>query len=218
MSIDHEPEELLIELNELLTKLQSSSNTLTATEKSKAVDTLTEVSNFISGTLKKPSLFNLVRFQGIQQKRGIEAESEAQRQLEAHRKEVNLMYQDSERYLNAIQLGAYAALFAVWGFTRESLNPTASTVIALSLTISAAAFGVWEIIKATVTVATVGKHAKISKGSLPDFIQKRVGFTQKAKSIFDSLPSYRKFAWWIMIIPAILAFILLIISFVIELI
>ena len=210
-----EPEELLQDLLEVMTRLGEGS--LSAAEQRKAADRVTGVFNHMSELVRQPSGANVLLRVSAQQSRQRELVEQEQGRLDLHRAEVEKLYKGGEEYLRAIQLGAFAVLFAVWGFTRTTLHPTVAVASALCLTLSVATFGLWEIAKGTITAVNIGAHARLAEGSLQDFLRKRTWFAQRAHRLPALLPKLRATSWVVTIVPALIALMLLVGSFVTHL-
>ena len=217
MSPHQDPDELLRQLSDLWKQLLEAREPLSVTQQHEVAHLLADVFNHYSELVRQPGGANALMRASAFQHRTREAHASAQQQLEAHRAVVKSLYEGADQYLRAIQIGGFAALFAVWGFTREALDPKLTPIVGLLLTISATAFGLWEIAKATIVALAIGSHAQVAEGSLEHFLRKRASFVFRAQRLHANLPKARVVAWLLSVIPALIAFGLLITSFILSL-
>jgi hypothetical protein len=100
-----------------------------------------------------------------------------------HKQFIENNFDKADQYLRTIQLGGYAAFFAVWGLTRDWLVHGWSVIAVLLMLVSATVFVAWEIFKSTLLVRLMKHHASISSGGLEKFVHSRLSTLSEDKSL-----------------------------------
>jgi len=198
MSLKNSQERLTL-LNSIIQELRNDNASLGSAERRKMADDLSEIYNYVSATSQKPSITNIIHAKSSHDAR-VKKEREVDREiLNSHKQFVETSFAKADQYLKTIQLGAYAAFFTIWGFTRQWLDPKLSAIAAILMIISATTFVVYEIYKSTILALALKKHASISSSGLEEFIQNRFAKFVSEKSNVLSLAKSRATVWVICI-------------------
>ena len=201
-----DPEELLKELNAIIDK----QGPLSSQDK----DSLSGVYNCISDLSRKPTIQKVLRSNSVQAAR-IENQFTLERQqLEAHKSFVESNFDKADQYVKTIQIAGYTAYFAIWGMTRQWLNPSWAKVSILAMTFSATLFALWEVYKSTILTLAMKHHATISISALEDFINRRSSNLIQSRSRITELTKARAWVWLFCVIPALFSMAILLWQFI----
>lgn len=94
----------------------------------------------------------------VAQIRQREREAAAGKMLEAVSKLVTTTYERSVAYTNVVMIGGYAAFFALWSATKPVLSGRLALAAALMMTVSAAVFVFFEVVKMIQSSQFVVRH------------------------------------------------------------
>lgn len=198
------PEEIRIELDEIIGKLISDTPMNTHERKMIAMG-LWVTHSYVAAHCKDNSpqngLYRSIAEKAARDKR----QEEDMAALREHQAFVERIFEKSEQYLKTIQLGGYAAFFGIWSITEKHLTSWTSSVAALLMIISISAFILWEVYKATILALTVKGNALASSTSLPRFVQIRMQTIRSINASFRVLSVVRPVALFISIVPALFA-------------
>jgi hypothetical protein len=211
-----EPKEIMATFYEVIVKLEKAKEPVSAAEQHSMASRLSEAYDFLSGQVAKPSLVNVLRLKSALDARKEKQQEEERRQLELQRKFIEFSIKDADQYLRAIQLGGYAAFFAIWGFTRVKLPSSVEILSALLMTISAVIFVVWEIFKSLLLSLSLKQHASLTTG-LERFIKDRLSVLKHQESYTFWQARLRFWVLATSIVPAVIAVGLLMFQFVVGL-
>ena len=190
-----DPKELLILLNSAIEELRKADNLTDPITRKKMADDLCEIYNYVSAASQKTNFTNAIYSMSAHDAR-IKKQLEIEREeLKAHKQFVENSFEKAEQYLKTIQLGAYAAFFTIWGFTKQWLEPKLSILAVILMIISATTFVIYEIWKSTLLALALKKHASISAHGLEKFVQNRFSKLISEKSSVLSLAKSRATVW-----------------------
>lgn len=212
----HSPEEILTNFYNCMQKIQGSDDLDRATRK-KIHNDLIEAYNYLSGLHKRPSAERFIRSQSAHDAKQQEQLEKERHLLNEHKSFVENSIDKADQYLKTIQLGGYAAFFAVWGITSPSLNYTLKTTTAILMILSAIAFVGWEIWKATILTLALKRHASITSG-LENFVQNRYHEVIQKNSLSIARIKQRAWVWLFCIGTAIPALLILLTALIVDLI
>lgn len=197
-----DPQELLKLFNDALVKIQGK-EPLNAVDRRKIYDDLAEVYNYVSATTRKPSLTNTLYTVSAQNKQIEEQFSREKRLLESIQKFVQDNFEKAEQYLRAMQLGGYAAFFALWSITRDSLSPVWGSLAAALMLISVVTFVLWEVCKATLLTLSLKSYASLAGSRIEEFIREKVSERTRQESAMTVLAKSRATFWIVSMFPAL---------------
>jgi hypothetical protein len=166
--------DLLKEFDEVISKIREGTQLTTANK-----DHLSEVYNYLSKTIRQTSLTNVLHNKSAQVSRVEKLLDQERTILEKHQKFVENNFDKAEQHFRAIQFGGYAVFFAIWGFTKELIDPIWGSIAALSMVISAIIFVVWEVFKSLTFGYALKDHAKVGMKSVEKFISSRMSVLLK---------------------------------------
>jgi len=135
-----------------------------------------------------------------------EKQLEKERQaLREHQEFVTNNFDKAEQYLTAIQLGGYAAFFAIWSITKDWIEPAQGSFAALLMLFSATIFIFWVVIKSSILTLSLTTHSSIAAQKLETFLQSRMpGLNREAYAVY-LLTKTRPIFWFTCTIPALIA-------------
>lgn len=199
-----EPNELLEVFDKALTRIRST-DPMSSADRRQIADELSEVYNYVSAASRKPSLANALHSMSAHDAK-VAKQLEMERQtLREHQAFVKDNFDKAEQYLKAIQLGGYAAFFALWSIVGANLSTIWAALTGLLMLISVTSFVIWEICKSTILTFSLKRHASIGDGKLENFLKKRVLKLTQDKSAVVLLAQSRPKVWLVTFIPAIAA-------------
>lgn len=203
------PVDLLKALNNAIEGMRAD-NPLNPQDCRRIVEDLTEVYNYVSASSKKPSFINAVHTASAQNAQITARNAEIEKQLEAerevlreHHRFVANNFDKAEQYFKAIQLGGYAAFFALWGLTREYLHPIWASTAAVLMIVSVSTFVIWEVYKSALLALILKRNAALGTGTLEDFIRTRMSKLIKERSGILSLTRSRTTVWLVSVLSAV---------------
>jgi hypothetical protein len=202
------PDDLLGVLNNAINYILSD-NPLNPAARRRIADNLAEVCNYVSASSRKPSLINAVHIISAQnaqvaaQNAAIEKQLEADREvLHKHQRFVENSFDKAEQYFKAIQLGGYAAFFALWSLTKEWLHPMWASIAAVLMIISVSTFVIWEVYKSTLLALILKRDASLGTGKLEDFITTRMSKLLDDRSGILAMTRSRATVWVVSVLSA----------------
>lgn len=199
-----DPKELLRMFDKALIRIRGT-DPMSPVDRRQIADELSEVFNYVSAVSQKPSLTNTLHSMSAQNSK-VETQLAQERQtLREHQQFVTDNFDKAEQYLKAIQLGGYAAFFALWGIIGDRLNPKWAALAGLLMLISATAFVIWEVCKSTILAFSLKRHASIGGGRIESFLQTRMLKLTQEKPAVLLLAQSRPTVWLVTFIPAIAA-------------
>lgn len=199
-----EPKELLRVFDKALTKIRSA-DPMSPADRRQIADELSEVYNYVSAATRKPSLTNALHSMSAHDAK-IAKQLEMERQtLRQHQEFVKDNFDKAEQYLKAIQLGGYAAFFALWSTVGMQLTAIWAALCGLLMLISVTAFVTWEVCKSAILVFSLKRNASLGEGRLESFLQKRVLTLTRDRPAVLLLAHSRPTVWLLTFIPAIAA-------------
>lgn len=199
-----DPKELLRMFDKALTEIRGS-DPMSTVDRRRIADELAEVYNYVSAVSQKPSLTNALHAMSARDSKLERQLAQERETLREHQQFVENNFDKAEQYLKAIQLGGYAAFFALWSIIGERLNPMWAAIAAILMLISATAFVIWEVCKSTILAFSLKRHASIGGGRIEEFLQSRMLKLTQEKSAVLVLAQSRATVWLVSIIPAIVA-------------
>lgn len=205
-----DPQTLLQELNTVREKLRQAEAPLSQHEQRAMADALTDVYNYVSAASRKSSLTNYTHTTSAHDARVKKQLEEERQQLEMHRKFVEDSFDKADQYLRTIQMGGYAAFFAVWGVTRDWLTPSGAALAAILMTVSATTFIVWEMWRSTILSLALKTHASISGSRIEEFVRTRMSKLIYERATVTSLAQSRASVWLVCVLFAALSLIVLV--------
>jgi len=205
-----DPEVILREFNAVIEKLRQAKAPLSPADQRAMADELTDTYNYVSGSSRKRSLQNYIYSQSAHDARVKEQLEEERKQMELHKSFVESSFDKADQYLRTIQLGGYAAFFAVWGMTREWLTPFWGVLAAILMIVSATIFVIWEIWKSTLLSLVLKHHASIGSSSIEGFIRTRMSKLILERSKITKLAQARASVWIACVVPAVLSLVILV--------
>jgi len=210
-----DPQELLKLFNDALVKIQGK-EPLNAVDRRKIYDDLAEVYNYVSATTRKPSLTNTLHTISAQNKQVEQQFTREKKLLEDIQKFVQDNFEKAEQYLRAMQLGGYAAFFALWSITRDSLSPVWGSLAAVLMLISIVTFVIWEVSKATILTFSLKSYANLAGRRIEEFIKVKVSERTRQESAVMMLAKSRATFWIVSIATALLGVGLLLIQLLVS--
>lgn len=202
------PDDLLRFLTNTINDIRSD-NPLNPKDRQRIADDLAEVYNYVSASSRKPSFINAVHTISAQnaqvaaQNAAIEKQLETEREvLREHQGFVENSFDKAEQYFKAIQLGGYAAFFALWSLTKEWLHPIWASIAAVLMIISVSTFVIWEVYKATLVALILKRDASLGTGKLEDFIRTRASKLLEDRSGILALTRSRATVWVVSVLSA----------------
>ncbi|MBP7526700.1 MAG: hypothetical protein KA801_02165 [Syntrophorhabdaceae bacterium] len=197
-----DPQELLKLFNDAHVKIQGK-EPLNAVDRRKIYDDLTEVYNYVSATTRKPSLTNTLYTVSAQNNQVEQQFAREKKLLEDIQKFVQDNFEKAKQYLRAMQLGGYAAFFALWSITRDSLSPVWGSLAAVLMLISVVTFVIWEVSKATILTFSLKSYANLVGRRIEEFIKVKVSERTRQESAVMVLAKSRATFWIVSIAPAL---------------
>lgn len=195
------PDDLLRFLTNTINDIRSD-NPLNPKDRQRIADDLAEVYNYVTASSRKPSFINAVHTISAQNA-AIEKQLETEREvLREHQGLVEKSFDKAEQYFKAIQLGGYAAFFALWSLTKEWLHPIWASIAAVLMIISVSTFVIWEVYKATLLALILKRDASLGTGKLEDFIRTRASKLLEDRSGILALTRSRATVWVVSVLSA----------------
>lgn len=178
---------------------------LNPADRQRIVADLADVFNYVAATSQEPSPTNTIYAVAAHDARMAELSRQECETLRQHREFIEKSFDKSEQYLKAIQLGGYAAFFALWSITKEWLCPVWGLLAALLMIVSGSVFVIWELYKGTLLTGMLRSHASFVKGKLEDFIKLRMPELLDENKRILSLTESRATVWRVSVWPAVAA-------------
>lgn len=202
------PDDLLKALNDAINDI-GNKNPLNPQDRQHIADDLGEVYNYVSACSRKPSFINAVHTISAQNALVSRQNAEIEKQLAAarevlseHQRFVENSFDKAEQYFKAIQLGGYAAFFALWSLTKEWLHPIWASTAAVLMIVSTTTFVIWEVYRSTLLALILKRNASLSTGKLEDFVRTRLPNLLEERSGILSLTRSRATVWLISVLSA----------------
>nr|WP_298163726.1 hypothetical protein [uncultured Pseudomonas sp.] len=166
---------------------------------------LETVFNYVSAQVKAPGVTNTIYAQSAHDAKVREQLTIERQELDKHKAFVELNFDSAEKHFKTVQLAGYAVFFAIWGFTRQWIPPTAEAFAALSMIVSAVVFVFWELGKASTLAAILRKHAHVSGQGLDHFLVTRSSKFASKNQAISFFSGARVWVWWLCVLPALCA-------------
>lgn len=93
-------------------------------------------------------------------------DADAEKTVEQLIKINSAVYSSAMAYANTINVAGYAAMFAIWSFTRSQLSPVTTLVVALLLLVSIGVFILFEVYKMVVSALDARAFGEVVKARL----------------------------------------------------